>query len=74
MMLVAWNEGIGSCPNGLADPEACRAALAPGEEEQVASVISFGYPAHPADPARRTAEEWAARADRRPLDDVVEWR
>jgi nitroreductase len=22
MMLVAWNEGIGSCPNGFSDPEA----------------------------------------------------
>jgi nitroreductase len=74
MMLAAWNEGIGSCPNGFADPEAARAALEPGEEEQLASVISFGYPAHPSDPERRPPEHWVERADRRPLEDVVEWR
>ena len=39
--------------------------------EQAAVVLSFGYPAtgHTAD--RRTADEWIARAERKPLDELV---
>ncbi len=73
MMLVAWNEGIGSCPNGIRDPDAARAALGLGDEE-VAIVLTFGYPAHEWDPSRRTPEEWSARADRKPLDELVDRR
>ena len=32
MLLAAWNEGIASCPNGLADRDAVRAALALAED------------------------------------------
>jgi hypothetical protein len=35
-------------------------------------VITFGYPARPLDPNRRSAEEWIARADRKPFDQVVQ--
>jgi hypothetical protein len=34
-------------------------------------VLTFGYPAKPRDPARRSAEEWVARANRKPFDEVV---
>jgi nitroreductase len=74
MMLVAWSEGIGSCPNGTRDPDACGAALEVGDVEQVATLISLGYPAHARNAERRTPEAWLARADRLPLDDVVERR
>jgi len=74
MMIAAWNEGIGSCPNGITNPDAGRTALGAGEEEQVATLVSFGFPAHPRDPRRRSAEEWIERADRRPFDEVVEFR
>jgi nitroreductase len=74
MLLVAWNEGIGSCPNGIVDADACRAALGAGEEEQVATLLTFGYPARPRDPGRRPPEAWIERADRLPFDDVVERR
>jgi nitroreductase len=74
MMLAAWNEGIGSCPNGVADPDRLRSVLSHGDDEQVMSVLSFGYPARPVDPERRTPEEWIARADRLPFDEVVELR
>jgi hypothetical protein len=37
-------------------------------------VLSFGYPARPRDPERRTPEEWIERARRRPFDEVVEER
>lgn len=74
MMLGAWNEGIGSCPNGVADPERMRDVLKHGADEQVMTVLSFGYPARPRDPERRSAAEWIARADRLPFEGVVEER
>jgi nitroreductase len=74
MMLAASNDGIGSCPNGIADPDALAAVVGHGDDEQVAIVISFGYPARPIDPESRTPEEWIARADRLPFDEVVELR
>jgi nitroreductase len=71
MMLVAWNEGVGSCPNGQRDPEAARAAVGLGDGEELATVLTFGYPARDRDPFRRTAEEWSSRANRKPLDELV---
>jgi nitroreductase len=72
MLLAAWNEGIASCPNGLADRDAVRAALAlTDEDEAPAIVLTFGVPERHRDPESRTAAEWSARANRRPLDEVV---
>ena len=74
MMLAAWNEGIGSTPNGIADAERLRDVLALQPDEQVAIVLSFGYPARRVNPERRSASEWIERADRLPFEDVVEER
>jgi nitroreductase len=74
MMLAAWSDGIGSCPNGIADADALQAALGHAEDEQVAIVLSFGYPAKARDPQRRSPEEWIERANRLPFDEVVELR
>jgi nitroreductase len=71
MLLAAWNEGVGGSPNGVAAEEQARAALRLGDEERIAIVLSFGYPARPRDPESRTASEWSARANRRPLDELV---
>ena len=71
MLLAAWDEGIASCPNGLADRDAVRAVLALAEEETPAIVLTFGVPERHRDPESRPAAEWSARANRRPLDDVV---
>jgi nitroreductase len=74
MLLQAWSEGVGSSPNGIADTDAARAALdLVDEEEKVAIVLSFGWPARPRDPSSRTAGEWSTRAERRPLDETVRW-
>jgi nitroreductase len=72
MMLVAWNDGIGSCPNGIADAEALEGALGLGEGEHAVTVLTLGYPGRPRDPARHSPEEWSARADRKPLDEVTQ--
>jgi nitroreductase len=74
MMLAAWTDGIGSCPNGIADADRIRDALALEADQQVAIVLTFGYPSRAPDPARRSASEWIERADRLPFEDVVEER
>jgi len=71
MMLAAWNEGVASCPNGFADPAAARAALGLGPDDELATVLTFGFPARVRAPETRTPDEWLERADRRPLEELV---
>jgi len=71
MMLAAWNDGVGSCPNGMPDRAATGSVLGVAEGEEPAIVLSFGYPAKPRDPESRSAEEWLAAANRKPFDEVV---
>jgi nitroreductase len=71
MMLAAWNEGVGSCPNGMTDAEKTADVLGIGADEQPMIVLSFGYPARPRDPSARSAEEWIARANRKPFEEVT---
>jgi nitroreductase len=74
MMLAAWNEGVGSCPNGMPDPQPAADVLGLQEGERPLNILSFGYPAKPRDPESRSPEEWVARANRKPFDEVVELR
>ena len=67
MMLGAWGDGVVSCPNGVRDADAS-AEICGGE---VRAIISFGYPARPRDPASRDATDWSARANRKPLSELV---
>lgn len=71
MMLAAWSEGVASCPNGIRDPAAAAEAVGAGGSEVAVTVVAFGYPRRPRDPARRTADEWSDTARRRPLADVA---
>jgi nitroreductase len=71
MFLVAWNDGVGSSPTGVPDPAAAARALGLGDEEEVAIVLTFGFPRRGRDPESRSADEWSARANRKPLADVV---
>jgi len=72
MLLAAWDQGVGSCPNGMPDRDAVSALLGLGEGEHAAIVLTFGYPARPRDPSARPDAEWSRRANRRPLDELVE--
>jgi nitroreductase len=74
MMLAAWNEGIGSCPNGIADAESLASIVGASDDEQLAIVLTFGPPTRPIDPTSRSPEEWIERADRVPFDEAVEFR
>ena len=72
MMLAAANEGVGSCPNGIAEADRLREAIEHGEDEQVATVLTFGYPTRPRrDPQSLAAEVWVRRADRKPYEEIV---
>jgi len=72
MLLTAWDQGVGSSPNGMPDRDAVSALLGLREDEHAAIVLTFGYPAKPRDPSTRPAAEWSARANRKPLDELVE--
>ena len=71
MFLTAWNEGVVSCPNGVKDAEAAVRELGLDEGRLPVNIPSFGYPKRPQDPETRSAEEWSAEANRKPLSEVV---
>jgi nitroreductase len=72
MFLAAWNEGVASVPNGMADAERTAEALALSGDERPRIVLAFGYPAGKIEPEARPAEKWSAAANRSPLDQTVE--
>jgi nitroreductase len=71
MLLQAWNEGVAASPNGVQDQEKAAELLGLSEDERIAIILSFGYPAKPRDPQSRSPEEWSTRANRKPLDELV---
>src|SRR5439155_377193 len=71
MFLVAWNDGVVSCPNGMPDAEAAAKALALEEGWLPLNIPSFGYPKRDLAPGSKNAEEWSAEANRKPLEEIV---
>lgn len=71
MFLVAWNEGVVSCPNGMADPEAAAKALQLEDGWLPVSIPSFGYPKRDLTHESKSAEQWSAEANRLPLDELI---
>ena len=71
LFLAAWNEGVASCPNGLADAEAAARALGLEDGLLPVSIPSFAYAKRDLAPQSRSAEEWSAEANHEPLEDVV---
>jgi nitroreductase len=71
MFLVAWNDGVVSCPNGMPDPGAAAKALGLEDGWLPVSIPSFGYPKRELAPESKTAEEWSAEANRKPLDELI---
>ena len=68
MLLAAWDLGIVSCPNGIRDGERAAELVGAGP---VKMILTFGYPQRELHVDARSAEEWSARAKRKPLDDLV---
>ena len=71
MFLVAWDEGVVSCPNGMGDQDAAARALGLDEGWLPVNIPSFGYPKRDLQPGSKSAEEWSAEANRKPLDELV---
>ena len=71
MMLVAWNEGVASCPNGMPDAAAAAAALGLEDGLLPLNIPTFGYPKRELAPESKSAEDWSAEANRKPLDELV---
>ena len=71
MFLVAWNDGVVSCPNGMPDQEAAARALRLDDGWLPVNIPSFGYPKRDLAPTSKSAEDWSAEANRRPLDELV---
>ncbi len=66
MMLAAWELGIGSVPATVYDHVLARELLGYPEDRHCEYLLSFGYPADPADLTRP-----AKPGGRRPLDELV---
>jgi nitroreductase len=71
MMLVAWNEGVASCPNGMPDPARAAAVLGLEDDLRPVTVLTFGYPRRPLDASSKSPQEWSAAANRSPLSQVL---
>jgi nitroreductase len=71
MMLVAWNEGLVSCPNGMPDRDQTAQVLGLEGDLVPVTVLTFAYPRRPLDPESKSAEEWSREANRKPLDEVL---
>jgi nitroreductase len=71
MVLAAWDDGIGSCPNGMRDPDRVARVLGLVADERPVIVVTFGYPERSVGPKRRSPQEWIARADRKRFEEVV---
>jgi nitroreductase len=67
MMIAAWNEGVGSCPAHLPEPDVARLLGIPSAIV-INRVIGFGY----VDPARAAAPS-SVRRQRRPLTELVRY-
>jgi nitroreductase len=71
MMLAAWTEGIGTCPNTSRDPDATRALMNVADDVLIATTLSVGYPERPLRPKRRNVDAILSRIKRKPLDEIT---
>ena len=71
MMLVAWNDGVVSCPNGMPDRARTAQVLGLDGDLEPVIVLSFAYPRRPLDPEAKSAEEWSREANRKPLGELL---
>jgi hypothetical protein len=55
----------------MPDPSAAAAVLDLEEGRLPVNIPTFAYPKRPLDPQSRSADEWSAEANRKPLDEVM---
>lgn len=71
MMLAAWVDGIGSCPNSSRNQDETKRILGISEDVSIATILSLGYPAQPTRPKDNDADAILSRIDRKPLEEIV---
>jgi nitroreductase len=72
LMLAAWSQGIGSCPNTPVNREECAAILGVDGEAAILTILSLGYPAEPV-PRSSSPDAILARIDRKPLSELTRY-
>jgi nitroreductase len=72
LMLAAWSQGVGSCPNTPVNRDECKAILGVDAEHDVLTILSLGYPAEPV-PRATDADAILARIDRKPLEELTRY-
>ena len=73
MILAAWSDGIGSCPNGVRDAATVNSLLRVPSAESVTTILSLGYPTHPLVPRQDDVEGILRRVKRKSLEEVTVW-
>ena len=72
LMLAAWSQGIGSCPNTPTQKDDCKAILSVAEDADILTILSLGYPAEPV-PRDSDPDAILARIDRKPLEELTRY-
>ena len=72
LMLAAWSQAVGSCPNTPVKKDECKAILGVAEDADVLTILSLGYPAEPV-PRATDPDAILARIDRKPLEELVRY-
>jgi nitroreductase len=72
LMLAAWSQGVGTCPNTPVKKDECKAILGVAEDADILTILSLGYPAEPV-PRATDADAILSRIDRKPLDELVRY-
>jgi nitroreductase len=73
MILTAWADGIGSCPNGIRDADTANRLLHVPAAESITTILSLGYPAQLSVPRADDVDGILRRVKRKSLDEVVVW-
>lgn len=71
MILAAWADGIGTCPNSVRDIDEARRLLGISDDMSIATILSVGYPAEPVRPRDRNLDAILSRIDRKPLEEIT---
>jgi nitroreductase len=72
LMLAAWSLGVGTCPNGPKDKEACKRILGVADDMDVPMILSLGYPNQPV-PHDDDPDAILQRINRKPLEELVRY-
>ncbi len=72
LMLAAWSQGVGTCPNTPVNKDDCKAILGVEKDHDILTILSLGYPAEPV-PRATDPDAILARIDRKPLEELTRY-